>query len=473
MWFLTLASRMILQKHVCLATWQLIHEESPIVPFPYLQPRRAFVVLAVLLSLLCAACASTTTGSTTTPPVAFTPPPATLSPTPSNDFPAQPLTVAEFRAAYGIDALLKQGITGKGQTIVDIVSYGSPSLVQDMATFSQRYNLPAANIQQLAPLGTATPDPSNTEMQGWAIETELDVEIMHAVAPDAKIVVLTSPVDETEGTAGLPQFRQLAQYALDHHLGSIVSQSWGASEVSLNDSAGRAEIAQWDTLYHQATTQQGVTYFASSGDLGASDYTDVQQDPSPTRTVSFPADEPWVTAVGGTALTTDGTNFRETVWNSGSSGSNGGFSTLYSEPSFQQGVAANSANPFNNQRGIPDVAADADTATGLELYISGNGGWGPTGGTSASAPVWAGLIALGNQLAGHSLGYINPALYKLAASSTYARDFHDVTVGDNTVTPPGGTTVQGYSAGPGWDPTTGLGTPNAQYLLPDLIAAQK
>src|SRR6185437_9168091 len=118
---------------------------------------------------------------------------------------------------------------------------------------------------------------------GWAGETELDVEIIHAVAPDAKIIVLTSPVAETEGTVGLPQFRQLVQYVLDHHLGSIVSMSWGASEPSLSDAAGRAEIAQWDTLFKQSTTQQGITYLASSGDLGASDYLDLQKDISPNR----------------------------------------------------------------------------------------------------------------------------------------------------------------------------------------------
>jgi subtilase family serine protease len=443
------------------------------VPFPRLHPRRTCALLIALLSLMFAACATTTTGSTTAPPVAFTPPPATVTATPTSDLPEQPLTVDQLRAAYGIDALINQGVTGKGQTIIDIVSYGSPNLVQDMATFSQRYNLPAANIQQLSPIGTTSYDPGNSEMQGWAIETELDVEIMHAVAPDAKIVVLTSPVDETEGTVGLPQFRQLLNYALAHHLGNVVSQSWGASEVSLKDSAGRAEVAQWDALYHQSTIQQGITYLASSGDLGATDYLDAQRDPSPTRTVSFPADEPWVTSVGGTTLETDGTNFREVVWNTGDGGSNGGFSTFFSEPSYQQSVAANASIPFNNERGIPDVAADADSATGLELYISANGGWAPTGGTSASAPVWAGLVALGNQLAGHSLGFIDPALYKLATSSTYARDFHDITVGNNTVTPQGGATVQGFNAGTGWDPVTGLGTPDAQYLLPDLIAAQK
>jgi subtilase family serine protease len=437
-------------------------------------PRRLAALIITLASLALAACSSlgTTGSSAPTTPVPFTPnPTGTTVATPTNDGPAQPLSVDQFRAAYGITPLLQQGITGKGQTVIDIVSYGSPSLQQDVAGFDQQFGLPAANIQVLNPIGTVPFDANNMEMTGWAGETELDVEIIHAIAPDAKIVVLTSPVDETEGTAGLPQFRQLLQYALNNHLGSIVSQSWGASEISLNDTAGKAEIAQWDAIYHQSTTQQGITYFASSGDLGAADYTDVQQDPATTRTVSFPADDQWVTSVGGTSLTTDGTSFRETVWNSGSGGSNGGFSVFTAEPGYQQGVAKNSPYPFNNQRGIPDVAADASPATGLDVDIGGQFQGG--GGTSASAPMWAGMMALANQLAGHNLGFINPALYQIAASSNYARDFHDITVGNNTVTPQNGVTVQGFNAGPGWDPVTGLGTPNAQYLLPDLVAALK
>lgn len=441
-----------------------------------ISPRRLAALIITLASLALAACSSLgttgTAGSTATTPVPFTPnPTGTVIPTPTSDGPAQPLSVDQYRAAYGITPLIQQGITGKGQTVIDIVSYGSPTLQQDVAGFDQHFGLPAANIQVIAPIGTVPFDPNNMEMTGWAGETELDVEIIHAVAPDAKIIVLTSPVDETEGTAGLPEFRKLAQYALDHHLGSIVSQSWGASEISLNTSDGKAEVAKWDTLYHQATTQQGVTYFASSGDLGAADYIDAQRDPATSPTVSFPSDDQWVTSVGGTTVTTDGTSFRETVWNTGGGGSNGGFSTFTPEPSYQQSVAKNSPNPFHNQRGVPDVAADAAPATGLEVDLGGQ--FTGAGGTSASAPMWAGLMALANEMAGRNLGFINPALYQIAASSNYARDFHDITVGNNTVTPQNGTTVQGFSAGPGWDPVTGLGTPNAQYLLADLIAAMQ
>src|SRR6185437_4442291 len=135
-----------------------------------------------------------------------------------------------------------------------------------------------------------------------------------------------------------------------------------------------------------------------------------------------------------------------------------------------QSASGSSPNPFNNQRGVPDVAADADPSTGL--YVNIGGTFTGAGGTSASAPAWAGILALGNQLAGHNLGFIDPMLYRVASSSNAARDFHDVTVGDNTFNS-NGISVTGYSAGQGWDPVTGLGTPDAQYLLPDLIAAQQ
>jgi len=118
---------------------------------------------------------------------------------------------------------------------------------------------------------------------------------------------------------------------------------------------------------------------------------------------------------------------------------------------------------------VPDVAADANPDSGLAIY---SGGWQLGGGTSASAPLWAAIMAIANQVAGHPLGFINPALYKLATSSTYARDFHDITVGNNS-TNVNGILVPGHDATPGWDPITGLGSPNAENLIPDLIAAIK
>jgi subtilase family serine protease len=429
--------------------------------FYAMNERRFAPILAVVLCCIIGACSLRvrTTGSTI--PTAV---PGSLSPTPATPLPLKNLSVEQFRKSYGFDQLIGKGFTGKGQSIVDIVSYGSPTLVQDLQAFSDRYGLPVADIQQLYPIGAVTFDPNNSEMTGWMGETELDVEIIHALAPEAKIVVLVSPVDETEGTQGLPEFLKLEQYAFDHHLGAIVSQSWGASEATLADAAGQAAIAQWDAFF-KSTTQQGITYLASSGDNGASDFTDLAgKQLAPTPTTSFPTADPWVTSVGGTTYETNGNQQREVAWN----GSGGGFSAFFPTPDYQKNVAAGSSTSFGGKRGVPDIAANANPYTGLLIDIGGE--WTGAGGTSASAPVWASLIAIANQMAGRNLGFINPALYQLGASATATRDFNDITVGNNNVDSKG-VAVQGFSAIKGWDAVTGWGTPNVPSFIPDLIAA--
>lgn len=384
-------------------------------------------------------------------------------------------TPQQIRDAYGITPLYNKGYRGQGQTVVIIDSYGDPTLRQDLAVFDQQYGLPVAKVQQLAPIGTVPYDPNNKEIVGWQTETTLDVEMVHAVAPEASIVVLTSPVDETEGVAGLPQFLQLEQYAMDNHLGNVVSQSWAASEVSLNDAAGQTEIAKWDAFFQQATTSAHMTFIGSSGDNGATDYTDVSLSHySSSPTTSFPGDNPWVTSVGGTALSNTGNAYQEVVWNSNGGASGGGFSRFYSIPAFQQALPASARGQFNGRRGVPDVAADADPSTGLAIYgvdpqdPTGAHRWSLAGGTSAGSPFWAGVMAIADQVAGRPLGYINPALYEIAASSQYTNAYRDITSGDNSFSG-GGVNVAGYNATIGWDATTGLGTPNAAVLIPLLI----
>lgn len=372
-----------------------------------------------------------------------------------------------LREAYGVEALTEKGLTGKGQTVVDIVSYGSPTLQQDMAVFDQEFGLPAIQLQVVAPLRTVPYDPSNKEMVSWAEETTLDVQMIHAVAPDAAVVVLTSPVDETEGTIGLPEFMKLEQYAVDHHLGQIFSQSWDASEATLTDSAGQQLVHTYTAFYQQITTQKGITILSASGDNGAIDYIDISATKlASTRTVGFPADVPWVTTVGGTLLERNGSGYNEIAW----PGSGGGTSKFFAEPAFQQSLPPSAQSLLGGQRGLPDVAADADQLSGLAVYVDGQ--WHLVGGTSASTPLWAGVIAVGNQLAGRPLGFINPGLYKLGSASRASQDFRDITSGDNTAND-GTVEVQGYQAGPGWDPVTGWGAPQASQLLPDLIAALK
>lgn len=389
-------------------------------------------------------------------------------------------TPKELRDAYGVTSLINQGYTGKGVTVAVIESYGSPTLQQDVDKFDQRYGLPDLHVQVVSPLGTVAFDPNNSEMTGWESETTLDVEIIHAIAPDAQVVVMTSPVDETEGVQGLPEFLKLEQDVVNNHRATIISQSFGASEYTLKDAAGQQEIQAWDQFYQQATTQDGITFFASSGDNGATDLAsdNIDQRPLvPSRTIGFPADDPWVTAVGGTTIWPNGNGqYNEIVWggkNDPMSGSEGGFSAFFPEPSYQKSLPASFQSEDNGKRGIPDVSAAADPATGLACY-DGNDGWFVAGGTSASSPLWAGIAAIAQQKAGHSLGFLNSAIYKLGQSSSYAQDFRDITVGNNTTyTQDGQVFVQGFNATSGWDAATGWGSPRTATFIPALINALK
>jgi subtilase family serine protease len=179
-----------------------------------------------------------------------------------------------------------------------------------------------------------------------------------------------------------------------------------------------------------------------------------------------------VLAVGGTILgaaSPGGSYHGEMAWNGGTDGSAGGYSSLYPRPSYQDGVPRSGApltgTPVaGNGRGVPDVAASADHASGMALAFS-DGSLRSAVGTSASTPLWAAVIALADQAAGHPLGFVNPALYAIARGPAYRQAFHDVVTGDNSVVWPTGV-FTGYSAGPGWDPVTGWGSPDARYLVP-------
>lgn len=145
-----------------------------------------------------------------------------------------------IRNSYSLKSILNDVYTGTGQTIIIIDSFGSPTIVQDLQAFDAGYGLPdPPSFTVLAPLGTVPFDPTNGDPVGWAFETTLDVEWAHAMAPGANIVLLTSPVSETEGVQGMPEFLALEKYALDHQLGKIISQSWAATENTLFTPAGQ------------------------------------------------------------------------------------------------------------------------------------------------------------------------------------------------------------------------------------------
>jgi subtilase family serine protease len=219
----------------------------------------------------------------------------------------------------------------------------------------------------------------------------------------------------------------------------------------------------------QAAQRDRVTVVISTGDNGAG-ITPCPGGTTSVKGVDLPASDPLTLAVGGTSLQasrTTGAHLGETAWNTppsagGPAAGGGGFSRLFPRPAYQDGIAGIGAN-----RGVPDVAADADHRPGMAIAFSGGshnyliGG----GGVSVAAPLWAAVIALADQYAGRHLGFVNPALYRIGRSAYYHQAFHDVTTGTNTMTSPT-QTITGYQAAPGWDPVTGWGSPDAQVLVP-------
>ena len=417
-------------------------------------------------------------------------------------------TPAAMQNSYNVGPLYAAGLTGRGKTIAVIDSFGSATIANDLNVFSTAFGLPhlcgEAGVTCTPGMPTFTilqvqgspppnpPPPNNGTGQEshnlWAVEVSLDVEWAHAIAPEANIILVTVPTAEILGVQGFSQMMNAVQYVVDHHLADVISMSLGAGEGTFSGTASLLNLRK--ALIAAATNH--VTVLASSGDGGTSNVLKV-----PTKTpnlipypsVEWPASDPLVIAVGGTYLCTDpvtGTavdstdpptvcqsspGVREVGWID----SGGGYSILFPRPAFQNtlppgstfvGSSVGAPGPNSNMRGVPDIAFQASARTGPLVYDGGEGGWFIVGGTSCSAPQWAGLIAIADQIAGSDLGYINPALYQLAAGPNYSTYFFDVTTGNNQTT-----SIPGYLASPGWDAVTGLGTPNAATLLPALAAA--
>jgi subtilase family serine protease len=380
----------------------------------------------------------------------------------------------EIWNAYGVTSLIDAGYTGVGQTIVIIDSFGSPTIASDLHTFDVGYGLPdPPSFQVLAPLGTVPFDPTDPAQLSWAGETTLDVEWAHALAPGANIVLLTSPVAETQGVPGMPEFLELEQYALDHHLGKIISQSWATPENDLFASAAGIQVlANFENFFKRAA-KEDVTVLAGAGDTGN---TGIELDTVsffPTPVVNFPASSPWVTAVGGTSLyaTSEGHYIAETVWNDASGAGGGGVSQYFAEPRYQKSLPQQDQIVLNGFRGIPDIAYNADCNTAILFYVSYLPAPDPPGfytvcGTSEGSPQWAGIIADANQFAGSPLGFLNEKLYNLGANGQLGNAVHDVFLSDNTFV------LGGYLATPGWDLATGWGTPDAGKLVRALVQGQ-
>ncbi len=330
------------------------------------------------------------------------------------------LGVSQVRGAYGFDKVLNSGITGAGQTIAIVETYHDPYLQNDLNLFDARYSLPAmtlgANLSQVGTGGGAVPSVNAST----GAETALDVEWAHAIAPGANILVV-----ETAG--GLAA---AAAYAATVPGVSVVSLSYGQAEYSTEKN--------YDKDYTTPAGHAGVTFVASSGDSSA---------------VSYVATSPNVLAVGGTSLTmgaTANSYGSEVAWNH----SGGGVSTYEAEPDYQKLVG------IYGGKVTPDVAYAGGGDSVFQTYIKGvlSYSWG----TSAGAPQWAALIALAdekratNGLAPLASEQTLDMLYALYRSPYYNDAFHDVTSGTNG---------DGESATTGFDPVTGLGTPQADFLV--------
>jgi subtilase family serine protease len=440
---------------------------------------------------------------------------------------------AAMAVSYNYAGLHQAGDMGQGKTIAVVDSFGASTVREDLGVFNTAFGLPhlcgetgpsdpSANcpsttsprfdiIQIQGGPPPVPPPPSNgTGLENhnlWDLEVALDVEWAHATAPLANIMLVTTPTAETLGVQGFQQMMNAEQALIDSHQVDVISQSFGSGEGAFN--SGLASLNELRQAFVHAQANK-VSVFASSGDGGSTNgMKSPVKNPGviPYPSVIWPASDPLVTAVGGTylctnpvvgSMTADDTmppvnctskpGDREPAWVA----SGGGYSIVFGRPSYQNvlppgstyvGSSPGAPGPNVNMRGVPDIAYQASSRTGVLVYLteanttaSGTGcggaspcssGWFTVGGTSASSPQWAGLIAIADQMAGRDLGFINPSLYALANNpTTYAADFYDPFQNSNKQS-----SIPGWSASTGWDAVTGLGTPNAAALIPDLIAA--
>ena len=423
-------------------------------------------------------------------------------------------TPTSMQNSYNVGPLYAAGHAGQGVTIAIIDSFGNPNMASDLQVFNtqmgQQHMCGEPGTVCTAGMPTFThlyfngktmvkapPNKSNgTGQQNrnlWALEVSLDVEWAHSIAPEANILLVTTNPAETLGVQGFPAMMNAEQYIVDNHLATVISQSFGSAEEAF---ASTQSLLNLRHAFTSAATS-GVTVLASSGDGGSANpiKTPVKNPRTiPFPTVGWPASDPLVTAVGGTYLCTNAVtgvgvdstsppvncqnqSNREVGWID----SGGGFSQVFATPSYQSSLPAGST-PIGSMRGVPDIAYQASARTGVLVYDTAPGdatsglictsgdpcsaGWYVVGGTSSSSPQWAGLVAIADQIAGHGLGQINPTLYALASGPNYGTYFYDVTTGNNQADP----TVPGYPATTGWDPVTGLGTPNAATLVPALAS---
>lgn len=341
-------------------------------------------------------------------------------------------------------------VNGQGQCI-GILEFGGGYSDSDLQTYFKHLGVSAPQVSSVSVDGVKNQPGVQREEDG---EVALDIEVAGAVAPGAKIVVYFAPFTQRGWVDALTTAIHDSQ-----NKPSVISISWGWTEGKMIWT--QAAIRAVDQAL-QAAAAMGVTVICAAGDDGAADEIE-----DGLAHVDFPAASPYILACGGTSLrASNNTITSEVVWNDGSrngggGATGGGVSVTHPLPSWQANAhVPKSVNPGGTVgRGVPDVAGDADPNTGYGILVHGQSM--TIGGTSAVAPLWAGLIALINQKLGKPVGYFNPLLYTQLANEGV---FHDITSGNNDTTGHLG----GYPAGKGWDACTGWGSPDGTKLMQSL-----
>lgn len=375
----------------------------------------------------------------------------------------------QIRRAYEIEPLVSGGVRGQGRNIVIIDDYQDPTLLTDLALFDKLFGLNEPQLNIIAPFGLHPFDSRSSAAIGFSLEIALDVQWAHAVAPDATInLVLGNPAGDNVRQQ-IDALISGTEYAVANNLGDVISLSVGLGETCYT----AEEVQRWHQAFRLAR-EKHISVVASSGDSGSAVAvcSGAGNPVTEGQGVNYPASDPLVSGVGGTTLLASqkGEYLGEMVWNRSTSdagATGGGFSVLFPRPAFQDGVPG-----MKMMRGVPDIAYNGDPFTGFPVvtssFFSGMTIILPVGGTSAGAPQWAAIIALCNQVAGRRLGFLNGALYHIGKDGLYAKTFRDITIGNNAFTfhdQKGNVqTIPGFDAEPGWDPTTGLGTPRTARL---------
>ena len=373
-----------------------------------------------------------------------------------------------IRKAYGLASVIASGYDGTGETIVIIDAYGSPTIEADLAAFDALFGVPAPrSFRQIRMPGTLPFDYTDNNQVGWAEETSLDVEWAHAMAPGANIVLMVAASNND------PDLLAAQNYAINHEVGHVISESYGESELALQqDGAEGVKILADDERSYRRARDEQISVFVSAGDSGAESY-DINGVNQLVPVAQYPASSPNVTSVGGTNLffgtatnaDPNGSYQGEVVWNDGHGAGGGGISRAFGLPRYQYGLGSTRLAQLGGHRGYPDVAYNAGVRGGVIAYLGfldtafggpGYNGFYIFGGTSAGAPQWAGVAALANHVARRPIGFVNNSLYRSGRSGALSFLVHDVTVGDNSFDG-----VTGFAATSGWDLATGWGTPSS------------